>query len=150
MASEVTRKTSLEQRGLAVVTSSGTLTTLLFAIGTVAGGRPLVAAGATRFALLAALFCFIAAAVAGIVANWPWATHSVPVDQPSGLRNLIEPTTFYGDEKAVDRRIAEVQVDQIERLRRVNGWKATALLAGLALEVLAILAVAVVVAIRVA
>jgi len=73
----------------------------------------------------------------------------VSVDKPDGLRDLIEPNIFHGEEKAVDRRIVKVQVDQIDRMRRVNGWKAKALLAGLALEVLASLAVAAVIAIRI-
>jgi len=149
LANEMLRKTSLEQRGVAVITSSGTLITLIFAIGTVAGARPFVATGHTRAALLTALLCLIGAAIAGILVNWPWQADSVSVDKPDGLRDLIEPNIFHGEEKAVDRRIVKVQVDQIDRMRRVNGWKAKALLAGLALEVLASLAVAAVIAIRI-
>lgn len=149
LTNEFARKASLEQRGLAVITSSGTLVTLLFAIGAVAGGGPLADNASTRNALLAALFGFIAAAISGIVVNWPWHTEAIPVDAPDGLRDLIKPATFFSEDQEVDRRIAEVQVRQIVGLRRVNGWKAFALLAGLSLEVLAVLGVAAVVTMRV-
>lgn len=149
LANEFTNKASLEQRGFAVTTSAGTLITILFAIGTVVEGGLLAAAGKTRVVLLAALLCLIAAALAGIVANWPWKFAAIPVGHPGGLYDLLDPTVFYGDQTVLSRRIAEVHVDQIRSLRRVNVWKAKALLAGLTLEVLAVLCIAGVIAIRV-
>jgi hypothetical protein len=149
LAAEQARKTSLEQRGLAVITSSGVLVTLLLAIGAASEGAPLAVTGPARISLIGALPAFIGAAISGILANWTWTVNAVPVHERWGLRNLVEPETFDGPHSTVDRPIVEAQVGQIARLREVNGRKAWALQLGLILEVFAILCVALVIALTV-
>src|ERR1700682_4209777 len=70
-ADEDQRKGSIEQRGAAVVTTSGVLIALLFGFAgfttTAPGFR---AAGATGLLLAFALVAFLIAAVLGILSNW--------------------------------------------------------------------------------
>src|SRR5262245_59701725 len=73
LAEEEGRGRSLQARGLAVVTTSGTLVTLIFAVAhfvpraTVAARIP----GASRWLLAIAVVAFVGAAVAGLLANVP-------------------------------------------------------------------------------
>jgi hypothetical protein len=151
LAAENARKASLEQRGLAVITSSGTLLTLIFAIGAAGGGTPLRVVGEVeRVPLAIALFAFVAAAVLGIFINWTWYTRAFPVTGHWGLRTLVGPNLF--DESSslqLDRRLAEAHVEQLQTLRQSNNRKALFLQVALSLEVLAILGIAVVVGMRV-
>jgi len=144
LVSEVARKASLEQRGLGIVTSSGTLLTLVFALLAAARGGPLHLNSATRIPLFTSLPAFVLAAACGIAVNWTWKTAAVPVEGEVGLRAFLNVETFDGPAKAVDRRVAEVHVAQVGTLRRVNNAKATLLQTGLVLEITAILGVAVV------
>lgn len=150
LAAEVARKASLEQRGLGVITSSGTLLTLVFALLAAARGRQLDLEGATLAPLFAVLPAFVLAAACGIAVNWTWKTSAVPVDGEAGLASFLDAETFTGPTRAVDRRIAQVHVEQVGTLRRVNNAKATVLQIGLALEALAILGVAVIASVELA
>ncbi len=133
-----------------MITSSGTLITLVFAVGAAAGGEPVEVAGPGRVALVLALATFIGAALAGIVVSWTWKTSAMPTDAPNGLRDFVDEAVFTGPAQAVDRRIAEAHLNQVRTLRKINGIKAVALQVGLALEVVAIVCVAVVVGVTVA
>lgn len=134
---ERARKASLEQRGLAVITTSGTLVTLLFAISAfVLGGRYTVP-GFTCGAVVVALAMFIAAACLGIVVNWP-VNYSEP--ETDALQGLT------ADEKWTDDRLAGVLAVTDSRLctlkvaRERNGTKAWLLIAAMGLEVAAVAA----------
>lgn len=120
LAAEGTRKASLEQRGLSVITSSGTLIALVFAVGAVAGGGPVEVAGSGRVALLLALATFIGAALSGIVVSWTWKISAMPTDAPNGLRDFVEEAVFTGPAQAVDRRIAEAHLNQVGRYARLT------------------------------
>jgi hypothetical protein len=73
MVEEDKRGSSLQARGLAVVTTSGTLVTLIFAVAQfVPGGRvPARIPEASRWLLAIAVAAFVAAAVGGLVTNVP-------------------------------------------------------------------------------
>jgi hypothetical protein len=70
---ETVRKTSLEQRGLAVVTTSGTLVTLLFAlIAVITSAKNLSLPASARGDLAAAVILFAIAVAVGLTANLPF------------------------------------------------------------------------------
>jgi len=72
LSEERDRKKSLEQRGLAVVTTSGALVSLLFAIGAVVtSAESFHVPGVARTLLAVGVGLFAAAAVAGIRTNRP-------------------------------------------------------------------------------
>jgi len=80
--SQDTRKASFEQRGLAVITTSGTLVTLLFALATLSrkSGKGFVLPHTARPWLAGALILFFLAAVAALVSNAPFIYQTVKVD----------------------------------------------------------------------
>ena len=70
LKAEYDRRTTLEARGLAVVTSSGTLVTLVFAVGAFALGKDFHPSRVGVVALGISLLLFIGAAVFGLLANF--------------------------------------------------------------------------------
>jgi hypothetical protein len=147
LAEEEGRGRSLQARGLAVVTTSGTLVTLMFVIaqfvlrGKVVTGVP----GASRWLLATAAVSFVGAAIAGLLANIPRDTGR-PVS-----RDIAERLKSGWSERAApaEKTVALDRARQLQKLEDVNDVAAWAVLAGLAAEVLAIAlaAAAVVVAI---
>lgn len=88
LAEERTRKSSLEARGVTVITTSGTLATLLFAL---TAGLTSVASfklpGGAKLPLLLALVAFIVAAVCGLTTNMPLKYREAT---PQGLARLVD------------------------------------------------------------
>jgi hypothetical protein len=89
LVEERARKTSLEARGLALITTSGAFTTLVLAIAALVGDDDLP--GLSRGLLVLSLAGFLGAAVMGVVVNLP-ADYKEP--RADGLRESL---TQYGD-----------------------------------------------------
>jgi hypothetical protein len=130
---EEARKSSLEQRGLAVISTSGVLVSLLFALGAIglprseAPGLPVLA----TVLLVAALLAFVAAAGLGLATNLPRAYQAL------ALRDLRRMASLELWEKAsgpAARRIAESQVEMIAAARKHNAAKAKLLRWAIAAE----------------
>jgi hypothetical protein len=88
LAGEDARKDSVEKRGLGVITTSGTLASLLLglsALETASDDFKLSAAG--RDLLVAATLAFALAALASVVTNLPWRYKGVP---SSSLQLLVD------------------------------------------------------------
>lgn len=123
LTDEQARKTSLEQRGLAVITTSGVLVSLLFALGAVAVkraetiGLPLP----TRLLLIAALTAFVAAAALGLATNLPRAYVALAL---ADLRRMVTPGLWDKAEGPAARRVAENRVELVAVARRINATKA--------------------------
>jgi hypothetical protein len=159
LAAEQARKGSLEARGITVITSSGTLVTLLLALGAVSAKvESLQLSRPTFSVVLAALTCFVVAAVAGILCNFPRGyagvqTYTDPDDKDfaegSGeLAGRVPGMDYYLVEKnyrlpvrEVDRRFAVYRVAELDVARIANNFKARALTVGIIAEVLAIVLV---------
>lgn len=137
---ERARKASIEARGLSVITTSGALVTLLFALGSLVSGADSheLPTGA-RWLLISALFLFLGAAIGGIVANFPLRYREVAIP---ALRSLTQPELWNRAGQSGTRRLAEAAVNVLERARDTNAYKVRALLVGLVLEVGAVVAVA--------
>ena len=91
---EVARKTSLEQRGVAVVTTSGTLVTLLFGlIGVITAAKNLSFPTAAHGYLVAAVILFAIAVGVGLAANLPFFYEEAEptANQLSAIWDYTEP-----------------------------------------------------------
>ena len=134
LADEDQRKGSIEQRGAAVVTTSGVLIALLFGFAgfttTAPGFR---AAGATGLLLAFALVAFLIAAVLGILSNW---LLNYPVMSHAALTALINqsdkpyPPARY--------RVSEARIAILTGARQQNTRKALALTGAQSFQVLAL------------
>jgi hypothetical protein len=145
LAEERARGISLEQRGIGVITTSSALVTLLGGLAAIVlreRNAHLHTFG--RGSMIVALVLFALAAASGIGANLPRG-HQVPNEGAEGLAGLLDPKIFRGAVAAVDRRIVEARLTELASLRRTNDAKAQAVLVALISQVLALVAVAMVV-----
>lgn len=130
------RKASFEQRGLAVITTSGTLVTLLFALAALSTKQQqtFVLPEAAREWLLFALACFLLAAVAAVITNAPLKYEAVVA---ADIRaRLKESPMRSADEAAKD--IALTRLKALTDAKRKNGYKGWALVAAIGFEMLAV------------
>lgn len=136
VASQEARKSSFEQRGLAVITTSGVLVSLLF--GLTAGHH---LPGAARVPILAALFCFVVAAVAAVITNLPQLYRGVTVE---ALKKQIE-EQWEDTGTEARRAVALTELDVLARAKEQNHKKGEALALAIRAEIAAVyfLAVAV-------
>jgi hypothetical protein len=130
------RKTSLEQRGITVITTSGVLVTLAFGFTTAVtkGHRFANFTHLERDLLGVALAFFIAAAICGLLANMPGRIGAFP------LATLLP-------ENAADPSPSTTPLDltvtSVNSVREVNRTKANWLVWALLLQLVAIVALAV-------
>ena len=137
LAEERSRKTSLEARGINVITTSGTLATLLFGLtaGLTAAAKFRLPAGA-RLPLLLALVAFVGAAVCGLATNAPLRYREAT---PRGLAKLVDAKYWTAPPLIGQLRVAEAQVKLLAAARSVNNLKVRLLLAAVACELLAVI-----------
>ena len=139
VAREDVRKDSIEQRGVAVITTSGALSTLLLglaAVNTHAKNWHLPASADDL--LIAAVCLFFTAALLAISTNLPLRyaeVKAVGLWKQTGKR--------FGDDLAVaQRRVSFVRLRIAKRARRVNCVKAWLLFSAMCAEGLAVVCVA--------
>jgi hypothetical protein len=142
------RKASFEQRGIAVVTTSGVLVTLLFALAGLStqAAATFVLPRSARGWLVAALVSFVMAAVCALATNAPLNYEAVTPDEIQGRlkETPIRPTA------RAERDVALTRVKALRDAKRKNGWKGRFLFAAIAFEVLAVSFVGVAVCIVIA
>jgi hypothetical protein len=136
LAAQDQRKASFEQRGLAVITTSGTLVTLLFALSALSTkeSQTFTLPDAARGWLNAALVFFFLAAVAALITNVPRGYEAVEADEIK--KRLDQSPVRDADEAAKD--IALTRVKALKSAKSKNTTKGRALFAGLAFEMLAV------------
>ena len=144
VASQEERKRSFEQRGLAVITTSGVLVSLLFGLTTALTG----AAGyhlphGSRGWILGALVCFVAAAIAAILTNVPLKYSGVTAD---ALNKTID-ERWQDSAAEAQREVALTEVKVIRRAKERNRWKGWALVFAIAAEIAAVVCLAVAIAV---
>ncbi|MFC3453060.1 hypothetical protein [Amycolatopsis speibonae] len=138
LADERSKKGSIEQRGIAVITTSGTLVAVTLGFVALATRAPGFTLPHTAVILLvSALTVLVAAAVLGLLINVP---ARVPLIDAADLIVVAESS----DWSIVDGESAREEYRQQARLlaglRKVNRIRARALFGGLVLEVTAVLA----------
>lgn len=137
-------KTSLEARGIGIITTSGVLATLIFGLvtftrGTIAQAQVSINPAA-KSALIVAVVLFGVAALLGLASNLPLFYREASVEI---LEKRIDPSEWTSPDPIEAARYDAVLNFQILRAaRKVNGWKAWIVLSGLAAEALGALAVA--------
>ena len=127
------RKVSLEQRGLAVITTSGVLVTLLF------GLTALSVRQASTFSipdtaaalLIVALVFFVLAAISAIFTNLPRSYEAATVD---GLRQVVKER--WDDAEAVaSEMVALTRLKMLAPAKKNNDAKGIALVIAMSLEI---------------
>lgn len=140
LAEQSTRKTSFEQRGLSVVTTSGALATLLFGVGAFAKTeKPYVLSHQAQGWLIGALIAFVIAGVLALLTNLPIAYEVPKLESILSLARKQPPHS----ETEARLEIAEAYKRMATDAKRKNGAKGWLLFAALVCEVGAILSVAV-------
>ena len=135
LAVQDARKTSFEQRGLAVVTTAGALATLLFGLAAfaAAGKTQPLSAGAKEL-LDIAVVVFVAAAILALGTNFPLLYDAA---KASAIKGRLREKPMR-DEDAALRDIAFTRANALADAKRKNGWKGWTLFGAMALEVVAI------------
>jgi hypothetical protein len=142
------RKSSFEQRGLAVVSTSGVLVTLLFALASLStkSQATFVLPHAARLWLIAALIVFVLAAVAALATNFPLRYEAVTADQ---IEARLKEQPIRSELRA-ERDVALTRVKALRDAKHKNTMKAKLLFAAISLEVVAVALVGVAVAVVIA
>jgi hypothetical protein len=122
LSAEHARRESLERRGLALVTVSGVLTTLLLSLpSTLLRNRPITLSGSTRAAALAALAGFVLTVGTATSISLPRSTRLVNTDS---LLAVAKNSWWHaGDE--VLQRIFGTRAEQLRQAQLANdrrGW----------------------------
>jgi hypothetical protein len=130
------RKSSLEQRGLAVITTSGALVTLLFGLTALTTKRAATfnIPGLAATFLTVAIGFFVLAALSALLTNLPRSYQGVTVD---ALREAVK--NRWDDTEAVaSKMVALTQLKVLASAKDVNTQKGYFLVAGMALEIIAV------------
>jgi hypothetical protein len=130
------RKVSLEQRGLAVITTSGALVTLLFGLTALTVKREATfdLPGTAAVFLAAALVFFVLAALSALVTNLPRSYEGVTVD---ALRAAVR-DRWDDSEATASRKVALTRLTVLASAKTVNNQKGLALLGGMVSEIIAV------------
>lgn len=123
-----------------MITTAGTLVTLLFAVGALVTRAQDYRPPAPALGLLfGALLLFLGAATAALFTSFVRRYEEVKID---ALRRLVDERYWTGPGRVGEMRTAEVRIRILEVARRQNAVKATALKWALWLEVGAVALVA--------
>lgn len=124
LAEERVSKTSLEARGLALITTSSAFSTLVLGIAALVGDQSLPAA--SRSLLVLSLAAFVVAAIMGVVVNMP-----ADYREPSA-ESLAAVLKEHGAQDLLTgiRAVGKSRLDVLETARSNNKTKACRLLIG--------------------
>ena len=140
LTAEDARRTTVEGRGAAVITSSGALVTLLLAFAALVTKREDFSLGtATRGLLAVSVVAFVVAALLAMATYAPQPTRIVDATRlKDELRELWDQSADFALKKTTATRL-----DQLDVSQRANDVKAWLLLAAISAEVLGVLLLAV-------
>jgi hypothetical protein len=144
VVSQEERKSSLEQRGLAVITTSGVLVALLFGLAAVLTGTSgYHLPNGARAPILIALVLFVIAAVAAIVTNLPLHYKGVTAD---ALKKTVEDGWEHSTAEA-QREVSLTEIKVFRRAKERNRTKGRALIVAILAEIAAVISLAVAIAV---
>jgi hypothetical protein len=136
LTAQEARKSSIEQRGLSVITTSGALVTLLFGlVSLITKSQTFALPKAAHGPIGIAIGFFVCAAILGLLTNIPLFYMTV---DPKGLQAIID-RRWQERKASAELRVAATQQKLIERAQSVNSIKAWILVAAMSLEVCAVL-----------
>jgi hypothetical protein len=130
------RKVSLEQRGLAVITTSGALVTLLFGLTALTVKREATfdLPDTAAVFLAAALVFFVLAALSALITNLPRSYEGVTVE---ALRSAVK-DRWDDSEATASRKVALTRLTVLASAKKVNNQKGFALVGGMVSEIIAV------------
>jgi hypothetical protein len=135
LTAEETRRSSLEQRGLAVITSSGLLATLGFGSLALFKQRDAVPMpGPSTYLLVGSAVALLAAAILALVTNAPLRHRAI--NPPAMAQTMRE--HWEDDELTARARVTSTRARLLANARNANDIKALLLLAAIAAEVLGV------------
>jgi hypothetical protein len=143
LTQERARKASIEARGLAVITTAGGIITILFALSALAtkAEATFVLTQPALFLLTLATVLFVLAVLVALGTNAPLGYNEVTVD---GLRALVQKDMWENpDVPQSERMVAKARADMIISGRHSSNLKAGFLIVAMALEVIAVVVLAV-------
>lgn len=130
---EATRRTALEEKGGAVITTSGSLVTLLFGlVAVITSAKTFTLPGASHGWLVAAIVFFLAAALIAILISVP-----LPYGQTTITMANLASWWNQPPQQAL-AAISGVRLEALAAARRMNGIKARILIAAIVCELLAV------------
>lgn len=137
------RKSSFEARAMAVVSTSGTLVTLLFGLASlVTADESFELSSSARCWLQVAVGLFLCAAVLALGVGLPWRVYGyAPVDE-ADVKSRLEDNKLRSELDA-HRDIAFAQINALEAAKAANSRKGRVLFSAVAVECAAIVAVGV-------
>jgi hypothetical protein len=140
LAEQDARKASIEQRGLAVISTSGSLATLLFAlVAVVTSGDNFELPSQANGPIGAALVSFVLAGVLGLLTNLPLVYSNIDLSDPNKL--------FWDHwDKGVNdarQRVVATRLRVLKSAQKLNNLKGYSLIAALFVEVAGVAAVAI-------
>jgi hypothetical protein len=139
LSEQAARKASIEQRALAVITTSGVLVSLLAALSALVAGKTTALRLHTgpRAALIAAVAAFVAAAIVALITNAPRGYRDFA---PEDVDRMLKEWDSSGE----DARwlVSQANADHLKRAAKVNGNKALLLQVAVGAEVAAVSLVA--------
>jgi hypothetical protein len=137
LALETTRKASIEQRGIAVITTAGGLVSLLIALSALLlrdhGSGQLVYG--SRVLIVVAIAGFIAAAGLGVAANAPRRYGGFTSED---LDRLVKKSAWLADRDEAALEVAREQVAELKIAVALNNRKATYVQWAITSEVIAV------------
>ncbi|MFJ3799980.1 hypothetical protein ACIPSJ_27325 [Streptomyces sp. NPDC090088] len=133
------RKASVEQRSLAVITSSGALVSLLVALSALLLGKDaeLRLQSGTRVSLIAAVVAFVLAAVLALGSNSPRSYRDFAAEDVDRML-----TDWHCDGEDARWLVSQAQADFLKRAKSLNDTKAHLLQGAVAMEVVGVALVA--------
>jgi hypothetical protein len=133
---EMAQKASIEQRGLAVITTSGVLVSLLVALSALLLGKDynFLDAG-TKTLLILAVAAFVAAAGLGLATNAPRRYWGLSEED---LERISAPDSWLGDADEAALVVAQQRAAELGHAKRANERKARLLLTALGVEVIGV------------
>lgn len=130
---EATRRTALEDKGGGVITTSGTLVTLLFGlVAVVTGAETFTLPGASHGWLVAAIVFFIAASVIAILI-------SIPMPYGQTIITVQELATWWDQKpEQAQAAVSGVRLEALAAARRMNLIKSQILTVAIICELVAV------------
>lgn len=136
LAAETAQKASIEQRGLAVITTSGVLVSLLVALSALLLGRDYkFLEGGTEALLILAVAAFVAAAALGLATNAPRRYWGLSDED---LERISAPDAWLADADEAALVVAQQRGKELLQAKRANDRKARLLLVALGVEVIGV------------
>lgn len=126
-------KTSLEQRGQALVASVGLINGVVFGLATLGASQKVPLPPSVPFIVAFAVVALIASASCGARANWPRRYRGVA---DASLVKITEENYWIASDMVGSRRAAEVRVAMVDEARTQNNAKAWMLAWGIVFQVI--------------